>query len=65
MCCGRTGGSKSTPGQQVEPGDNSTGGPTTYTVTTATGDTVIKSSRIAARLYVAANPGSTYTETSG
>lgn len=65
MCCGRRAtGSRG----QADTGTAETGGGAstgaaagTYTVTTTGGGTLVKSSEIAAKLYVASHPGSSYT----
>jgi hypothetical protein len=63
MCCGRrTVGTESIRTASNPGGASSGPGAGTYTVTTTTGGTVVKHSEIAAKLYVAAHPGSTYTQ---
>lgn len=66
MCCGRRAtGSRGQPGTGTPEtsGGASTGAAAgTYTVTTPGGGTVTKNSEIAAKLYVASHPGSSYTK---
>jgi hypothetical protein len=60
MCCGRR---AATSGRTTgtDSGGASTGGPSgMWTVTRPDGTTTTKTSEIAAKLFVAANPGSSY-----
>jgi hypothetical protein len=64
MCCGRRVTGSRGSGDTADTTGGSTTGPTagTYTITATDGTMVIKASEIAARLYVATHPGSTYTK---